>query len=701
MKYKGFIIVESPAKARTLEKYAGKDYIIQASMGHIIDLPKNRIGIDIQHDFKPNYVTIPNKIKVIKNLKEALGKAQNVYLATDPDREGEAIAWHLTRALEINPDNQIRIELHEITPEALKSALEHPRAINMEKVNAQQARRMLDRLVGYNLSPVLWKKVAPGLSAGRVQSVAVKLVVERQKEIDSFQSEEYWTISALLEADKIIFKASLNTFKNKKITIKTKEEADDIQLYLKSNSFTLAENPKKKTTIKESPPPYITSTLQQDASRRLGFKVIKTMKIAQQLFEGLDIGEEGPVGLITYMRTDSTRISESAREDAVKYIANTYGKDYVGLPKKHKKKAGMQDAHEAIRPTDVSRDMQSLKKALTLDQYKLYSLIRDRFLASQMAPCETETTSLSIQCGDYSFHAQGSEVIFEGFTKIYNEIKEDKPEADDANCMPQIKAGDEIILRDLSVKQHFTQPSPQYSEASLVKALEKNGIGRPSTYAPIVETIQKRDYVKLTDKKFSPTKLGTVVTELLVENFKNIVDINFTAQMENQLDDIELGKEEYISVLKNFYQPFISNLHKVEKAISKVESINISEETGEVCEKCGKPMIVKRGPYGNFFACSAYPACKTTKPYVEKIGIPCPKGCGGNVILKKSKKAVFYGCDNYPKCDFTSWHRPIDKKCPVCGGVMVIKYAKTGKGYTQCINACSRKKQEEEENGNK
>lgn len=696
MKYKGFIIVESPAKARTLEKYAGKEYIIKASMGHIIDLPRNKIGIDIKNEFKPNYVTIPNKEKIIKELKEGLEKTDKIYLATDPDREGEAIAWHIARMLELPMDEDLRIELHEITPEAFDNALNNPRKINLEKVNAQQARRMLDRLVGYNLSPILWKKVAPGLSAGRVQSVAVRLIVERQKEIDAFKSEEYWTISANVEALGTEFKSSLTSYKNKKINIKNEAEANEITEYFKTHDFVVSSPPKTKIIAKEAPLPYITSTLQQDASKRLNFKVVKTMRIAQQLFEGLDIGEDGPVGLITYMRTDSTRIADSARDEVVKFITSNYGPEYAGNKKIYKKKSGVQDAHEAIRPTDVTRDMQILKKALTADQYKLYSLIRDRFIASQMTPCKTQNTSLSIQCGDYTLHSQGSEVIFDGFTKIYNELKEDKAENEETDRLPDVKEGDLLNLKSVDPKQHFTQPSPQYTEASLVKALEKNGIGRPSTYAPIVETIQKRDYVKLTEKKFSPTKLGNVVTDLLVQNFSNIVDINFTADMENQLDEIELGKEKYIDVLKNFYEPFITNLHQVEKDIKRVESASISEETGEICEKCGKPMIIKRGPYGKFLACSAYPECKTTKPYLEKIGVPCPLGCGGNVIMKKSKKGVFYGCDRYPNCNFNSWNRPTDKKCSICGGVMVIKYTKSGKGYTQCINGCTKKKQEEE-----
>lgn len=692
MAYKGFIIVESPAKARTLQKYLGKDFLVKASMGHVIDLPKNRIGIDIKKNFTPKYITITNKDKIIKDLKDSLKESDNVYLATDPDREGEAIAWHLAGALKIPQDNPCRIELHEITPAALQSALEQSRLINMERVNAQQARRMLDRLVGYNLSPVLWKKVSSGLSAGRVQSVAVRLIVERQKEIDAFQKEEYWTISVILSGGEpnMAFKANLVSFKKKKIHIADEKQATEIKNFLTSNNFSVALEPEKKRHKKEAPLPYITSTLQQDASRRLGFKVSKTMKVAQQLFEGLDLGDEGPVGLITYMRTDSTRIADSARQETVDYIDKTYGQKYVGKKRVFAKKAGTQDAHEAIRPTNISLDMENLKKVLSSDQYRLYSLIKDRFLASQMAPCESEITTLTSSCGDYLFTSQGTSIVFPGFSIIYKDIKEDKEGEDDSSeLIPKVHAKDDLALSSVDPKQHFTQPPPSYTEATLVKALEKNGIGRPSTYAPIVETIQKREYVKLLDKKFAPTKLGVVVTDLLVKNFPDIVDINFTASLEGELDKIEDGKAKMPEVLHNFYEPFIENLHSVEKVIERVDNASIAEETGEFCEKCGKPMIIKRGPYGKFFACSAYPECKTTKPYAEKIGIPCPKeGCTGSVIQKRSKKALFYGCDRYPDCDFTSWHRPIDKKCTECNGVMVLKYTKSGKGYAQCINGC-------------
>lgn len=703
MAYKGFIIVESPAKAKTLNKYVGNDYKVMASKGHVIDLPKNRIGIDVAKDFTPKYVVISGKEKTIKELKDVVAQSDAVYLATDPDREGEAIAWHLARALNIPEDSANRIELHEITPDAFKKALDNPRHIDCERVNAQQARRILDRLVGYNLSPVLWKKVASGLSAGRVQSVAVRLVVERQQEIDAFVSEEYWSVAAVLrclDGNYAPFTAKLLKYKNRKLEITNEEQARTIEAFIKSNPVFVAGDPEKKKQKKEPPAPYITSTLQQDASRRLNFKVTKTMKVAQELFEGLDIGEEGTVGLITYMRTDSTRTADSARQEVAEFIARVFGDDYVGPVRIYKKATGAQEAHECVRPTNVFRSVENLKKYLTSDQFRLYSLIRDRFIASHMASCELNVVTLNIKCGDYRFSSNGSSVVFPGFTKLYNEVKEETEGNEPANVIPPVKAGDELRKEEIQVKQHFTQPPPQYTEATLVKALEKNGIGRPSTYAPIVDTIQKREYVKLTDKKFIPTKLGNVVTDLLVKNFPDIVDVHFTAQVEGELDKIEDGKQDWVSVLREFYEPFNTRLHTVEKEIVKVDSSSIAEETGEMCEKCGQPMIIKRGPYGKFFACSGYPQCKNTKPYTEKIGVACPReGCGGTIIQRRGKKSVFYGCDKYPECDFTSWYRPLDKKCPYCNSLMVLKYSKSNRPYTQCINEC-RKQQKESEGGN-
>jgi len=687
---KSLIIVESPAKARTLQKFVDKSCTVKASMGHVRDLPKSRLGVEIEKDFLPRYVTIGGKEKVLSELKEEAKKSEAIYLAPDPDREGEAIAWHLAAMLGIKDTS--RIELHEITKDALKTALQNPSPINMDKVNAQQARRILDRLVGYKLSPLLWRKVTSGLSAGRVQSVAVRLIVERQREIDSFKPVEYWTIAADLKKDgqKEVFTAQLARVKNKKIEISDEKSAREIEEKLKSTPFIVAKEPERKIQMREPSPPFITSTLQQEASRRLNFNVGKTMRVAQQLFEGLDIGEEGQVGLITYMRTDSTRIAESAREEAVNYIGSTYGSDYVGPARIFKKAKGAQEAHECVRPTSVFRDMENLKSVLTHDQFRLYKLIFDRFLASQMASCKVEVITAEILSGDYLFRAQGSKILFPGFTRLYIELKDEKDGEEDETKLPELHKDEILSLVKLITVQHFTQPPAQYTEATLVKALEKNGIGRPSTYAPIVETIQKRGYVEYKEKKFRPTNLGTVVTDLLVKHFTDIVDINFTAQVEEALDRIEDGEADWVRVLREFYEPFHNTLNAVEKDIEKVK--NVYEETDEKCEKCGSAMIIRHGRFGKFLACSAYPECKNTKPFSEKIGIACPKeGCGGSIIAKRSKKGTFYGCDKYPNCDYTSWYKPIDKKCPECGSLLVLKFAKSRKAYPQCVNPqCSK-----------
>jgi DNA topoisomerase I len=683
---KSLIIVESPAKARTIQKFVESNFSVKASMGHIKDLPKSRIGVDIEHDFSPKYVTIKGKEKVIEELKKEAEKCQAVFLAPDPDREGEAIAWHLNNAL--NVANTSRIELHEITRDALKAALQNPGTIDKDKVDAQQARRVLDRLVGYKLSPLLWRKVTSGLSAGRVQSVAVRLIVDRKREIDAFVKTEYWTINVDLskEQEKAHFSAELTKENNKKAEIPDGQKAREIEGILKSSPFKVSKNPEKKIQKREPSAPFITSTLQQEASRRLNFNVGKTMKVAQQLFEGLDVGgDEGSVGLITYMRTDSTRISDAARQEACDYIQTTFGADYVGPSRVFKKSKGAQEAHECIRPTGLFRDQENLKRVLSSDQFRLYRLIFDRFIASQMASCQEEVITVDIAADRFHFRAQGRSVLFPGFTKLYTELKDerDKDEESGVQHLPELSAGEALTLRKITPKQHFTQPPPQYTEATLVKALEKNGIGRPSTYAPIVETIQKRGYVDYKDKKFSPTNLGIIVTDLLVKHFKDIVEIDFTAQIEEELDKIEEGKVNWVKVVRDFYQPFNENLNSVEKQIEKVQ--NVFEETDEKCEKCQKPMVIKRGRFGKFLACSGYPECKNTKPFLEKIGIPCPKeGCDGSIITKRSKKGVFYGCDRYPKCDFTSWYKPIDKKCPACGSLMVIRFSRGGKAFPQC-----------------
>lgn len=687
---KHLIIVESPAKARTLQKFVSKDYSIKASLGHVRDLPKTRIGVDVEHQFTPRYVNIQGKQAVIKEIKDAARTSDHIYLAPDPDREGEAIAWHISSVL--NLSDVLRIQLHEITREALYRALENPAKIDMDKVYAQQARRILDRLVGYKLSPLLWRKVTGGLSAGRVQSVAVRLIVERQREIDAFVKSEYWTIAAELmkEGQNIPFKADLIKYRNEKIEIPNEEHALQIKEELEKSLFTVAKPPQKKVQKREPSPPFITSTLQQEASRRLNFNVGKTMRVAQQLYEGLDIGEEGRQGLITYMRTDSTRIAEAARAEAEEFIESRYGAEYKGPRRTYKKVAGAQEAHECIRPTSMFRDFPNLRKLLTPDQFRLYRLIHDRFIASQMAACELDVVTVEIASDGYLLKAQGSSVRFPGFTKVYSEDKDENQEKDDETAIiPELMLGEKLVLGKILPVQHFTQPPPLYTEATLVKTLEKNGIGRPSTYAPIVETIQKRGYVELKEKRFNPTILGVAVTDLLVKHFNNIVDYNFTAQIEQELDKIEEGKVNWVQVLQDFYGPFSETLSFVEDKIEKVT--NVYEVTEEKCDNCGKPMVIKTGRYGKFLACSGFPECKTTKPYYEKIGVACPK-CNGSIIAKKSKKGVFYGCTGYPGCDFTSWNKPIDKKCTACGSIMVLKFGRNRKAYPQCINPdCTKK----------
>jgi DNA topoisomerase I len=689
---KSLIIVESPAKARTIQKFVDSNFTVKASMGHIRDLPKSRIGVDIDHDFAPKYVTIKGKEKIIEELRKEAKKCESVYLAPDPDREGEAIAWHLSTALDV--PNSSRIALHEITRDALKAALQNSGTIDMKRVDAQQARRILDRLVGYKLSPLLWRKVRYGLSAGRVQSVAVRLIVDRKRDIDKFQETEFWTITAELSKpqEKSRFSAELIKENNKKAEIADEKKAREIEELLKGAPFVVKKNPEKRIHKKEPAAPFITSTLQQEASRRLNFNVGKTMRVAQQLFEGLDLGDEGSVGLITYMRTDSTRISEAAREEACEFIRKAYGDEYVGPARVFKKSKGAQEAHECIRPTGLFRNLENLRRVLSNDQFRLYKLIFDRLVASQMASCEEEVITADIDANIFLFRAQGRSVLFPGFTRLYTESKDEKDKDDEGGLqnLPRLSKGDQLTLNKLIPRQHFTQPPPQYTEATLVKALEKNGIGRPSTYAPIVETIQKRGYVELKEKKFSPTNLGIIVTDLLIKHFSDIVGINFTAQIEEKLDKIEEGKARWVNVIRDFYQPFIDNLNTVEKQIEKVQIEKVKivyEETDEKCEKCQKPMVIKKGRFGKFLACSGFPECKNTKPFLEKIGVSCPReGCNGSIVTKRSKRGLFYGCEHYPKCDFTSWNRPIDEKCTACSSLMVIKSSRNGKTFPQCSN---------------
>jgi DNA topoisomerase-1 len=680
---KNLIIVESPAKARTIQRFAPRNFLVKASMGHIRDLPKTSLGVDVEKDFSPHYVVIKGKAPIIKELKSAVKDARAVFLAPDPDREGEAIAWHLA-ALVDQGCTMHRICLHEITKSALTTALENPAEIDLNKVNAQQARRILDRLVGYKLSPLLWAKVAGGLSAGRVQSVAVRLICEREKEIQEFVPEEYWTLTARLYKDdpEIGFDAVLIQKNGVKLSIVNEEEARAAERDLGEASYAVREVTRKEQR-KNPAPPFITSTLQQEASRRLGFRVSRTMQVAQQLYEGLDVGSEGTVGLISYMRTDSTRISEASRAEALEFIGGRFGPEYQGPTRKYKSRPGAQEAHEAIRPTSVFRDPEEIKGYLSRDQYRLYRLIWERFVASQMDSCILNVETVDITAGDYLLRASGSSVKFPGYTKVYEEAR-DEEQANGDKVLPPLENGDSLALANLDSRQKFTQPPPRYNEATLVKTLEEKGIGRPSTYAPIVETIIKREYVKITDKRFFPTELGRVVTDLLTKHFQEVVNLDFTAEMEKKLDQIEDGSADWVAVLRDFYEPFARVLAEAQTRVEKV--VLEPEVTDEICPKCSKPMIIKKGRFGKFLACSGYPECRSTKPFLKEVGLACPLGCGGQVVERRGKKAKFYGCSRYPECSFSSWDKPTDKKCGRCGKVMVMRASRGGKFYLACID---------------
>jgi DNA topoisomerase I len=677
------VIVESPAKAKTIERYLGKKYKVKASMGHVRDLPKSQMGVDIENNYQPKYITIRGKGSVLKDLKAAAKKAKKVFLAADPDREGEAIAWHLAHSLDIDINSDCRVVFNEITKDAIKESFQHPRAINMDLVDAQQARRVLDRLVGYNISPLLWKKVKKGLSAGRVQSVALRLIIDREKEIREFVPEEYWTIKGEFLKGNEQFQASFYGINGEKLEIKTEQEVKDILAKLKGNKFKVVSVVKKER--KRNPaPPFTTSSLQQEAARKLNFRAKKTMMLAQQLYEGIDLGKEGTVGLITYMRTDSTRISETAQAEALEYIENTFGKEYAGKEKrKEKKNANTQDAHEAIRPTSTMRDPNSIKEYLSRDQFRLYKLIWERFVASQMAPAVLDTMSVDLVNESVQFRATGSKVKFPGFMKVYVEGQDDEVEESNS-FLPDLVEGDEVIAKDIDPKQHFTQPPPRYTEARLVKTLEELGIGRPSTYAPTLDTIQKRGYVTLENKRFVPTELGEIVHELMLEFFPEILDVEFTAKMEKNLDDIEEGKVNWVQIIDGFYKNF---QQWMEKAESEMKEVEIKDElAGEDCDACGNPMVFKMGRFGRFMACSNFPQCRNTKAIVKEIGVTCPKCNKGNIIERKTKKRrIFYGCDRYPDCDFISWDKPIARKCPKCDSLLVEK--KLNKGIqVQCVN---------------
>ncbi|QQY80746.1 DNA topoisomerase-1 [Keratinibaculum paraultunense] len=692
---KNLVIVESPAKAKTIGKFLGKNYKVKASVGHVRDLPKSTLGIDIKNNYKPKYITIRGKGPVVKELKDEAKKSNKIFLATDPDREGEAISWHLAHILKIPEDELVRVEFNEITKNAVLNAMKKPRAIDKNLVDAQQARRILDRLVGYKISPLLWRKIRKGLSAGRVQSVAVKLICDREKEIEAFIPEEYWTIKALLEKNDIPFEANfygiIEDGKDKKIEISNKEEVDKIIKNIDEDNF-IVDSVRKSTRKKNPYAPFTTSTLQQESSKKLGFSTKKTMMIAQQLYEGIDIKGEGTVGLITYIRTDSTRVSDEAVEQAKNFIINNYGKEYNNGGKNYinKSKKEAQDAHEGIRPTSVLRKPEEIKSSLTLDQYKLYDLIWRRFISSQMAPAKYDTISVRIISNGNVFRASGSKLNFDGFLKIYNNQDNDENDLE----IPKLVEGEKLKVNKIEPNQHFTQPPSRYTEASLIKTMEELGIGRPSTYAPIISTILNREYVILNNKSFEPTELGILVNDLLEKYFGEIINEEFTAELEEKLDEIAEGKYKWQAVVDDFYKDFEVLLKKAEEEIDEMEIQD--EVTDEICEKCGRNMVIKYGRYGKFLACPGYPDCKNTKAIVDELDIPCPL-CGGNIIRRRSKKGrIFYGCSNFPNCNFSSWNEPIKEKCPQCNGIMVKKKTKNGIKI-QCINKeCGYKRFEKE-----
>lgn len=689
------VIVESPAKAKTIERYLGKKYEVKASMGHVRDLPKSQMGVDVENNYKPKYITIRGKGEVLKELRKAAKKAKKVYLAADPDREGEAIAWHLAHILNIDEDSECRVVFNEITKDAVKESFKQPRAIDLDLVDAQQARRILDRLVGYNISPLLWKKVKKGLSAGRVQTVALKMIIDREKEIENFKPEEYWTIEATFEKDNDSFEGSFYGIDGKKQELKTKTDVENIRKRLTDDHF-LVGKVNKRERKRNPAKPFITSSLQQEAARKLNFRARKTMMVAQQLYEGIDLGRQagGITGLITYMRTDSTRISDVAKNEARKYIEEKYGKKYVGFDRKTSNQQGAQDAHEAIRPTSVLRDPRSLKDVLTNDQYRLYKLIWERFVASQMAPAVMDTVTVHLTNNDVEFRATGSQVKFNGFMKVYVEGTDDnKNNIVQEKLLPELEEGMKVTAKKIDPNQHFTQPPPRYTEARLVRAMEELGIGRPSTYAPTLDTIQRRGYVSLENRRFVPTELGTIVSEAVEEYFPEIIDVDFTAKMEKDLDTIEEGKSDWVEVIDDFYKDFENRLEYAEKEMEKIEIKD--EPAGIDCEKCGHEMVYKMGRYGKFLACPNFPECRNTKPILKKIGVDCPKCKEGDVVERKTKKRrTFYGCDRYPDCDFVSWDKPIARPCPKCKSLLVEKKVKKNI-QVQCTNCDYR---EEEQN---
>ena len=675
------VIVESPAKAKTIEKYLGKRYKVIASMGHVRDLPRSQMGVDVGDNYEPKYITIRGKGPVVKDLKKYAKKAKKVFLASDPDREGEAIAWHLSKILELEESKENRVVFNEITKDAVKESFKHPRGIEMNLVDAQQARRILDRLVGYNISPVLWKKVKKGLSAGRVQSVALRLVIDRENEIRNFKPEEYWSIEGEFRYKKSKFTAKFLHYKNKPYKLKTKKDVEKITSELNGDEFEIT-NVNKKEKTRYPANPFTTSTLQQEAARKLNFKARKTMMLAQQLYEGIDLKRQGTVGLITYMRTDSTRISQTAKDEAKSYIEEKYGTEYTSN-RKTKGKQGDQDAHEAIRPTSTLRTPDEMKAYLTRDQHRLYKLIWERFVASQMAPAVLDTVALDVTQNDIKFRANGQTIKFKGFMTLYVEAKDDK-DNDKENKLPKLNQGDKVTATQIEPAQHFTQPPPRYTEARLVKTLEELKIGRPSTYAPTIDTIQKRNYVKLESKRFVPTELGEIVYEQVKDYFPEIIDVEFTVNMETLLDKIAEGDIGWRKVIDNFYGSFKLDVARAEEEMEKVEIKD--EPAGEDCEVCGAPMVIKMGRYGKFMACSNFPDCRNTKAIVKTIGVTCPKCKDGDVVERKSKKnRLFYGCSNYPECDFISWDKPIGRDCPKCNHYL-MQHKKGRSSQVICSN---------------
>ncbi|WP_053957446.1 type I DNA topoisomerase [Inediibacterium massiliense] len=688
---KSLVIVESPAKAKTIGKFLGKNYKVAASVGHVRDLPKSKMGIDIENSYEPHYITIRGKGPVIKDLKKEVKKAKKVLLATDPDREGEAISWHLAHILDIDEDEKCRIEFNEITKNAIKNAVKNPRKINKTLVDAQQARRILDRLVGYSISPLLWRKIRKGLSAGRVQSVATKIICDREKEIEDFVPKEYWSIigNFINDDSRESFEAKFYGTTDGKMELGNEEQVQKVIKDLEAGTFFVSEV-KRKEKRRNPYPPFTTSSLQQEAANRLGYTTKKTMIVAQQLYEGVDVEGEGSVGLITYIRTDSTRISNEAQEGSKKYILENYGTKYIPEEeKKYKTKKEAQDAHEAIRPTDVERHPEKIKSSLSKEQYKLYKLIWERFVASQMKYALYETYAVDILNNGYLLKANGSKLVFDGFLKVYTYG------AISDNEIPEVSKDQELKLEKLDPKQHFTQPPARFTEASLVKELEDKNIGRPSTYAPIISTILSRGYVERENKALKPTELGVIVTDLLRSYFPDILDEYFTAELEEQLDKIEEDQVEWVKVIDEFYQPFEKTLKHAEEEIKKIELIE--EETDEICEVCGKNMVIKYGKYGKFLACSAYPECEHTRPFVKKIGVQCPK-CGGDLVERRSKKGrLFFGCGSFPNCNFMTWGRPIDEKCPECESILIKKIRKKDT-LIQCSNKECKYKRTEETN---